>query len=985
MKRARHASFAFLGLLGFGCTADGPADDPPDDPVETASAALAATAMTGERAAAVVSEIPVALVAGATVVFQTTGLSTNADPIMSLLSPTGVEVAADNNGANSGKNALIVHTPATTGTYTLVVRAASSLTGGTCTVARNGTPMQTGVAFSGAPQLVSSLRANETLETVRLPNGAGTSQVIYVLKGDLVGIERRAIGNGTAGAALVSFNPAPGSRYVLFAVRAGTTGGQLGWVRNDAAIAGHDADGDGLGNELEAAIGTCSAPTGTVLGPDQVEFDCARVADARDTDGDGISDGWELVGRRGVTPHQPLPLWGANPRHKDIFLELDFMQRCQGETDSLMTAASSLKMAAIYGDQIESWIPLVQLAHAISLGNPDQRPGISLHIDSGRSPEQPAHATIYGNWGGHNLVPKAPAACTGQSAESVWTTQMATARRGIFHYALGYNGNGASNAEYRIYSAWVQNDLVNPSHEFGHSMGFGHSGHAGNNGDPDPNCKPSYPSLMNYAYYDNNYGALSNVGFSDGLSRSPLDNLALKEQAFTTDARYLQHLKDVFQYNVDPANGHVDWNRDGVFSAGTVRAYANFRPGGQGCEWTRYNNVTVGGAAAMGTPALGHLGTRTYVIYTDATTGRLTSAFTTRLASMSSNLACPKVGDCAGVSFSTPVSSVLDAAAGVDAVPIKVGGQDQLLVVANDASGRLWETRLSVAGGVEQWTPPVRVGTSLAAGEPTLAADGQFSTYLAFRGTDGLVRTNRFAAGGWQGEHVAQTRDGVPTGQPAQNLPVMAATASPGLVFSYLPGFLGRPIFRAFADAPGAGGPWRPNPDDGLWQRTTVFADSRPMIRRKPSMAWVPRTSAGELPGKFYFAYLQAGNATSPSSQPNFRTSFATLSGGAVVERVGLDSPFDNNTTSVQSLGLYYDPAVDINVRAVGVQGNNQLIVRPNADGITGFAQGNINDWDWLSVTTCRTLIYPTNARGTSPDPLLTSPIRCRPYVYTPN
>ena len=49
------------------------------------------------------------------------------------------------------------------------------------------------------------------------------------------------------------------------------------------------------------------------------------VSDSKkaDTDGDGLSDANEARGVRGTGTHQPLPLWGANPRHKDLFIEAD--------------------------------------------------------------------------------------------------------------------------------------------------------------------------------------------------------------------------------------------------------------------------------------------------------------------------------------------------------------------------------------------------------------------------------------------------------------------------------------------------------------------------------------------------------------------------------------------------------------------------------------------------------------------------------------
>jgi hypothetical protein len=106
-------------------------------------------------------------------------------------------------------------------------------------------------------------------------------------------------------------------------------GGRVRVARNDVALPEHDPDGDGAMNSRPPSE-PCSVRAGIRGG-----FNCACAADARDTDGDGISDGWEVSGRRlylRLSPpmfdYVPLPKWGADPRHKDLFVEVDFMLRC---------------------------------------------------------------------------------------------------------------------------------------------------------------------------------------------------------------------------------------------------------------------------------------------------------------------------------------------------------------------------------------------------------------------------------------------------------------------------------------------------------------------------------------------------------------------------------------------------------------------------------------------------------------------------------
>ena len=72
----------------------------------------------------------------------------------------------------------------------------------------------------------------------------------------------------------------------------------------DPCAPNEDTDGDGIANNLECSLWH----TNPLLA---------------DTDGDGPTDAWELLGRRDGTPQLPLALWGADPRYKDIFVEVD--------------------------------------------------------------------------------------------------------------------------------------------------------------------------------------------------------------------------------------------------------------------------------------------------------------------------------------------------------------------------------------------------------------------------------------------------------------------------------------------------------------------------------------------------------------------------------------------------------------------------------------------------------------------------------------
>jgi hypothetical protein len=127
--------------------------------------------------------------------------------------------------------------------------------------------------------------------------------------------------------------------------------------RNDVLT---DADGDGLGDRLEAALGTCGSAAASASG-----VACATVADPRDTDGDGLWDSWEVLGvvpwrldSTGAvvlgTEYVPLQMWGANPLHKDIFIEVDFRRLTLSDNQNgvaeHMTPMVARQMAGIYAD-----------------------------------------------------------------------------------------------------------------------------------------------------------------------------------------------------------------------------------------------------------------------------------------------------------------------------------------------------------------------------------------------------------------------------------------------------------------------------------------------------------------------------------------------------------------------------------------------------------------------------------------------------------
>ncbi|MCU0834677.1 MAG: DNRLRE domain-containing protein [Chromatiaceae bacterium] len=238
---------------------------------------------------------------------------------------------------------------------------------------------------------------------------------------------------------------------------------------------GDESDEDGLADDIEVLMGLDPA--------------------SNDTDGDGLYDGWEVIGLdrdHDGTLDLDLPMLGANPHHKDVFVEIDWMEDA---TRSLRPHPTAVQ----------------------ALVNAFREYGIRLHVDTG-------------NLGGGNAVPYEANTC---DYESTWFAETKganfdRARRGIFYYiaamtageGCGSKSKGAGNIILR--SSSVHGYTVNMMHELGHDLGVHHGGQKalteprsadtlGPNGDiisdnaidwatDDENYKPNYLSIMNYQY-----------------------------------------------------------------------------------------------------------------------------------------------------------------------------------------------------------------------------------------------------------------------------------------------------------------------------------------------------------------------------------------------------------------------------------------------------------------------------------------------------
>jgi hypothetical protein len=215
-----------------------------------------------------------------------------------------------------------------------------------------------------------------------------------------------------------------------------------------------------------------------------------------DADGDGLSNGWEQTGidanNDGIVDLNLRSL-GANPLHKDIFVEVDYMQfhrpNDQAIIDDIAAFANS------------------------PLPNPDGNKGISLHVQVN---EQVAHQDTT-DLAGLRAV-KSNNFGTAEERSNSNHANIIAAKQQAYHYSLfvhsqpGSSSSGIAELPGMNFivslgaPGWGTDPVTGHTigsidqqegtfmHELGHNLNLGHGGIDG------INYKPNYLSVMSYAF-----------------------------------------------------------------------------------------------------------------------------------------------------------------------------------------------------------------------------------------------------------------------------------------------------------------------------------------------------------------------------------------------------------------------------------------------------------------------------------------------------
>ena len=347
---------------------------------------------------------------------------------------------------------------------------------------------------------------------------------------------------------------------------------------------GTDSDGDGIDDDLEEILG---------IDPE-----------SDDTDGDGLYDYWEVFGVDRDNDGDidlDLPGYGASPHHKDLFIEMDWMED------------------ATHSHKPHPWTIQTAINQFLCYD-------IRLHVDAG-------------SMGGGNAVQHILDMGEGDTKLNhlldIKQSNCDPARFGIFRYALYGHGwgqyFGTGNMTLRSDPPNTSNDFDEPYfqarqliHETGHSLALGHGGQSRTEVSQaysldqecclmrndvaswiNTNYKPNYVSIMNYLYEERNGLRARTSGGDDiiiqGFSQNPYRLNDLNENHLNESAGFeyplywgmytwrrqgetMHRLNDWFEgdyyirYNSQwiLADGSpIDWDNDGNDSETDVSADIN--------------------------------------------------------------------------------------------------------------------------------------------------------------------------------------------------------------------------------------------------------------------------------------------------------------------------------------------------------------------------------------------------------------------------
>lgn len=401
--------------------------------------------------------------AGQSYTFETNNLTGSApDTVLHVLRDRGgwSQVAANDDCPGGSLRSCVTFTAPDSGYYYIWVHPYSDGKGGTASLYRNGTLLLTNNPFGGVP-MPMTWTAYDTFR-VAGTTPAGNDYMLFLLRSTtdyLTHDDDSGPKYYPALAAATSQNT--GSERVVVGRYPGSTGPalfvhdvQLYWA---SATNTNDNDRDGLSNGLEQLIGLS--------------------ANNKDTDGDTVPDGLELLGNDGFSFSE----WGT-PALRDLYVEIDWMEH---PTNPYLTRKPYPEL----------------VADAAAVFTQDSDSSIRLHAFIDGALPWSEVVCFDGCSGGTDFY------SLKQSSFSTYNPE----RRPYFHYAVwGYRHTNNTNCSSGL-AELLGNDIIislacwsDPTsaeqrgtfiHELGHNLSLSHNGN-----DVTNQYSNVHNSVMNYRY-----------------------------------------------------------------------------------------------------------------------------------------------------------------------------------------------------------------------------------------------------------------------------------------------------------------------------------------------------------------------------------------------------------------------------------------------------------------------------------------------------
>jgi hypothetical protein len=347
-------------------------------------------------------------------------------------------------------------------------------------------------------------------------------------------------------------------------------------------------------------------PTNAQVGPHVIIFtatdntalqaQCSAIIDVKvDSDGDGLPDAWEISGYTYNGQFVDLPAMGANPNHKDIFVEIDYM--VAGDHTHLPIAAGITTIQQSFAD-----VPNALFA----VPNPDGMNGITLHV---HVDEALAHVDVLGtndgagnyNWTEFDAIKLAHfrEELSLSHHYVVFAHQYGSAANTSSGLARGIGANDCivSLGTWPNQVGTQSQQAGTFMHELGHDLGLRHGGC-----ENARNYKPNYLSIMSYTYqtvglrYNNANGRFDYSRFNlPTLDENNLnENIGLNGGA-ALNLFGTRWYCGAAQQVTDNANGAIDWNCSTVIQASVATSINNDLPLNNLCSFNDWANLNFKG------------------------------------------------------------------------------------------------------------------------------------------------------------------------------------------------------------------------------------------------------------------------------------------------------------------------------------------------------------------------------------------------------